>query len=75
MQTSKYPENLRKASLYHVDAGHNHRIFCFGGFSFSYNLKARDVGREVVCSVLGNRIFESGGEALQENSFIGMHAA
>ena len=26
MQTSKCPENLRKASLYHVDAGHNHRI-------------------------------------------------
>ena len=25
-QTSKCPENLRKASLYHVDAGHNHRI-------------------------------------------------
>jgi hypothetical protein len=42
-------------------------FFCFRGFSFTD--KARGAGREVVCSVLGNRIFESGGKKLRENSF------
>ena len=59
-----------------MDAGHNHRIV-FALVFVSFSDKARDAGREVVCSVLGNRIFESGGESLRENSFTGimMHAA